>query len=110
MLAGIILFTLLTTTIITGDSYSKSTVINEVEGEGNVYTRIEVEANGEKKILESSQAGKYELEVKNSGFGSSGATIKSEVSISDSMPIGTMIRNILDSIIKIISKMFHFGS
>src|SRR3989344_4737840 len=81
MLPGIILSILLTTTIITGDSYSKSTVTNEVGGEGSVYTRIEVEANGEKKILESSQAGTHQVEVRSSGSsGTSEATVKSRVS------------------------------
>ena len=59
MLAGFILSILLTTTVTTGNSFSKSTAINEVSGEGGIYTKIEVEANGEKKILESKAPGTY---------------------------------------------------
>lgn len=121
MLAGIILSVVLSTTITTGDSYSKSTVINEVEGKGSVYTRIEVEANGEKEVLESSQSGKYEVEVKSSGSsGTSGATVKSRVSttaestpasqVSDRASISEKIRNVMENFLKMISKIFRFGS
>lgn len=89
--------------ITTGDSYSKSTVINQVEG-GEVYTRIEVEANGEKKVLESSESGKHEVEVKSLGSGSSEATVKSEVSTS------SKIKNLWDNVLKMLSKIFRFGS
>ena len=106
MLAGIILSILLTTTIITGDSYSKSTVTNQVEG-GNVYTRIEVEANGEKKILESSKSGKHEVEVKSSGSSSAQVAVESIISATPSaqnnMPISVKIKNIFDDIIKFLS-------
>lgn len=107
MLAGIILSILLTTTIITGDSYSKSTVNNQVEGEGSVYTRIEVEANGEKKILESSKSGKHEVEVKSSGSSSAQVAVESIISATSSAqnntPISVKIKNIFDRIIKIFS-------
>lgn len=93
MLAGIILSILLTTTIITGDSYSKSTVTNQVEG-GNVYTRIEVEANGEKKILESNKSGTHQVEVRSSGSSSAQVAVES---------ISVKIKNIFDGIIKFFS-------
>ncbi|GEM_PF-4625127 len=121
MLAGIILSVVLSTTIITGDSYSKSTVTNEVNG-GNVYTRIEVEANGEKKVLESSEAGKYEVEVKSSGSKTSGVSIKSTISATSSatssvsgktsgnIKTRNILGNILDNIMKILSKIFRLGS
>lgn len=119
MFLSFILSIILATTITTGDSYSKSTVINEVEG-GNVYTRIEVEANGEKKILESSESGKHEVEVKSSGSSSSGVSVQSTISttsqstgaaqVSPDSSISTKIRNILDNVLKMISKIFRFGS
>lgn len=64
----------------------KSTVINKVEGQ-EVYTRIEVEANGQKKILESNQPGKHEVEIKNSGSSPIQATVKSTIiATSSSIP------------------------
>lgn len=48
--------------ITTGNASAESSVRNEVNG-GDVYTKIEVEANGEKKILETSEPGEHELEV-----------------------------------------------
>lgn len=96
-------------------------MINQVEG-GNVYTKIEVEANGEKKILESSKSGKHEVEVKSSGFsGTSEARVKSEVSTTSSLSgavsqtsanssVSTKIKNFWDNVWKMISKIFRFGS
>jgi len=63
--------------ITTGDASAKSTVVNEVSGNSNVYTKIEVEANGEKKILETTEPGEHTLEV-SSGFN---ASAESEISI-----------------------------
>jgi hypothetical protein len=50
-------------TIQTGNASAKSTVINNVSGSGNVYTKIEVTANGEKKTLETTEQGTHSLEV-----------------------------------------------
>jgi len=69
MLVGFILPIILAATITTGDSYSKSTVTNEVNG-GSVYTKIEVEVNGEKKVLESNEPGEHSLELKSEGSSS----------------------------------------
>ena len=50
--------------ITTGNASAKSEVRTEVQGDANVYTKIEVEANGEKKTLESNEPGTHSLEVK----------------------------------------------
>jgi len=63
--------------ITTGDASAKSTVVNEVSGNSNVYTKIEVEANGEKKILETTEPGEHTLEI-SSGLN---ASEESEISI-----------------------------
>jgi hypothetical protein len=49
-------------TIQTGDEKAETKVENNVSG-GTVYTKIEVEANGEKKILETTEQGVHKLEV-----------------------------------------------
>lgn len=119
MAFGIIAYLVLTT-ISTGNAYSESTVINEIEGDGKVYTRIEVEANGERKILEATGAGRYELEVKKDS-GSAGAVVQSEVSTAPessetkSIPegnssLGTKIKNFVDDILKMVSKIFRLGA
>lgn len=106
MFLSFILSIIMATTIITGDSYSKSTVTNQVEG-GNVYTRIEVEANGEKKILESSKSGTHQVEVRSSGSSSAQVAVESIISATPSAqnntPISVKIKNIFDRIIKIFS-------
>ncbi|AKM79520.1 MAG: hypothetical protein UX85_C0005G0073 [Candidatus Beckwithbacteria bacterium GW2011_GWB1_47_15] len=48
--------------VTTGDSYSKTEVTTQIEGEGQVYTRIEQEVNGEKQVLEANEPGTYKLE------------------------------------------------
>src|SRR3989344_6331668 len=50
-------------TITTGNASAQSSVRNEVNG-GDVYTKIELEANGEKKVLETNEPGTHSLEVK----------------------------------------------
>ena len=44
--------------VTTGDSYSKTEVTTQIEGEGQVYTRIEQEVNGEKQgmVVEASDS------------------------------------------------------
>ena len=50
-------------TITTGKAYTKSEVVTNIEGEGNVYTRIESEVNGHRQVLEASEPGSYKLEM-----------------------------------------------
>ncbi len=47
----------------TGNSNASSTVETNVEGSGNVQTHIEVNANGEKKVLDTTGPGTYKVEV-----------------------------------------------
>lgn len=61
--------------IVTGDASAKSTVINEVSGDANVYTKIEVTANGEKKVLETTEAGEHTLEVSSDSKASADAEV-----------------------------------
>ncbi len=49
-------------TIQTGDAKAEAKVETNVSG-GDVYTKIEVEANGEKKVLETTEPGIHKLEV-----------------------------------------------
>lgn len=61
--------------IVTGDASAKSTVTNEVSGNANVYTKIEVEANGEKKVLETTEPGEHRLEVSSNSNASADAEV-----------------------------------
>ena len=47
----------------TGNSNDSSTVETNIEGSGNVQTHIEVNANGDKKVLDTTGPGKYKVEV-----------------------------------------------
>ncbi len=47
----------------TGDAKAEVKVETNVSG-GDAYTKIEVEANGEKKVLETTEQGVHSLEVK----------------------------------------------
>lgn len=47
----------------TGNASAKSTVETDVQGSGNVHTVIQVEANGEKKTLDTTEPGTHTLEV-----------------------------------------------
>lgn len=112
MLAGFILSILLTTTITTGNSFSKSSVINEVSGEGDVYTKIEVEANGEKKILESKDPGTYTVEVGSTATVSAKNITRHDTSLDFK---DNMILNIFKSFSNFIKSILsdakrHFGS
>lgn len=52
-------------------SYSKSTSETNIDGDGEVYTYLEAEVNGEKEVLETTEKGKHELilEKENSSTG-----------------------------------------
>lgn len=63
--------------IVTGDASAKSTVVNEVSGNADVYTKIEVSANGEKKVLETTEPGEHTLEVNSD----SEASAQSEITV-----------------------------
>src|SRR3989344_1762795 len=63
--------------ITTGDASAKSEVRTEVQGDADVYTKIEVEANGEKKVLETNEPGAHSLEVKSGSNSSVEATSSS---------------------------------
>jgi hypothetical protein len=49
--------------IVTGNASSQVTVDTQVQGRGSTYTYIETEANGEKKVFETDQPGKYEVKI-----------------------------------------------
>lgn len=50
--------------ITTGNASAQSTVETKIEGTGNFKTRIEIQANDKKEVLEASNPGTYKLEVK----------------------------------------------
>jgi hypothetical protein len=51
----------------TGNTTAQSSVISTVEGSGSVSTHIEVEANGDKKVLDVNSPGTYSLSVQSNG-------------------------------------------
>ncbi|MBI3984729.1 MAG: hypothetical protein HY344_02190 [Candidatus Levybacteria bacterium] len=55
----------------TGDASSYSKVETNIQGNGSVQTHIEVEANGEKKVLDADSPGTYELKVESNSDNSS---------------------------------------
>lgn len=59
-------------------SSAKSTSETWVEGEGETYTRIEVEVNGERQVVESSEEGRLEVEVKSEDEGETEETFVSD--------------------------------
>lgn len=99
--------------ITTGNASAKSTVTNEVQGGSNVYTKIEVEANGEKKVLETTEPGTHEVKVENN----SNATAEAEVEIGNLQNESTntaktkeaksAARNIVQKIFKSITNLFQ---
>ncbi len=63
--------------ITAGNASSYSKVETNIEGNGNVQTHIEVEANGKKKLLDGDKQGTYE------------ANINSDTKINDNNPNST---------------------
>lgn len=51
--------------VIQGNSSAQSSVTTNVSGNGQVHTRIEIEQNGVKKVVESDKPGKIEVKVEN---------------------------------------------
>ena len=47
----------------TGNATTQSIVETNIQGDGSVSTHIEVEANGEKKVLNANSAGNYKLDI-----------------------------------------------
>ncbi|MEK7551250.1 MAG: hypothetical protein AAB532_01485 [Patescibacteria group bacterium] len=67
-LLGLILFFLFSRPtyaqdITIGNSSSYSNIETNIQGEGNVKTHIEVDVNGEKKVLDANKPGIYEFNV-----------------------------------------------
>ena len=56
-----------TQNIQTGNANAQSSVQTNIEGNGSVSTHIEVNANGEKKVLDSNSPGTYKLNVQSNG-------------------------------------------
>ena len=98
-------------TITTGNASAQSSVRNEVNG-GDVYTKIELEANGEKKVLETNEPGTHSLEVKSDA--NSNAEASSSVSTEESTEEAKIKKetkssagNIVHKIFQTISKFFE---
>ena len=96
--------------ITTGNASAKSEVRTEVQGDANVYTKIEVEANGEKKTLESNEPGTHSLEVKSDA--NSNTEASSSVSTEESSDEAELKEtksaagNIVQKIFQTISELF----
>ena len=110
--------------ITTGNASAKSTVETNVDG-GSVTTHIEVEANGEKKVLDSDKPGTYKVEVKNNGSSSTAQTSTDNNSTVSANPtasptakieevkkkqesIGSFVKNIIKNIFDSLKNIFRF--
>lgn len=77
ILIGLLVKPVFAESVTTGNASAKSTVETKIEGTGSVTTRIEVEANGEKKVLDANKPGNYSVSVEsksNSNEASSSST------------------------------------
>lgn len=52
--------------IIAGTSTSEVIVETQIQGECSSYTKIETEVNGQKKVLETTEPGRYEVKLESS--------------------------------------------
>jgi hypothetical protein len=92
----------------TGNASANSTIINNVSGTGSVYTKIEVEANGEKKTLETTEQGAHSLEVnsnKNNIKASSSAEVKQIIKTQKTRSISLIdnLKNLIRNLFKNLS-------
>lgn len=97
----------------TGNASAKSSVETNIEGNGNVETHIEIQANGEKKVIDSNKPGKIEVTL-----GSKNNSIETEKDSSPAANIKKEIKNInnqkitsdklLNDIANFFKKIFKF--
>lgn len=68
----------------TGNSNAQSSVQTSIEGNGSISTHIEVNANGERKVLDSNSPGTYSLQVgtSNNSNTNNNETISPTISLS----------------------------
>jgi len=96
--------------ITTGDATAKSEIRTEVQGEADVYTKTEVEANGEKKTLETNEPGTHSLEVKSDSNSnteaSSSVSTEESTDEAESKEAKSAAGNIVQKIFKSISALF----
>lgn len=52
--------------IVTGTSTSEVVTETKIEGEGETYTYIETEVNGQKQVFETTEPGRYEIKLESS--------------------------------------------
>lgn len=76
----------------TGNATAQSSVINTVEGNGSVSTHIEVEANGEKKVLDTNAPGTYKISVR---FDNNVNATKTSTIVNSKSPIATSTPTII---------------
>ncbi len=110
--------------ITTGNASAQSTVDTTVDG-GSVTTHIEVEANGQKKVLDSDKPGNYKVEVKSNGSTSTAQTSTDNGSTVSANPtasptgkieeakkkqdsIGSFVKNIIKNIFDSLKNIFRF--
>src|SRR3989338_2339256 len=104
-------------TITTGNASAQSSVRNEVNG-GDVYTKIEVEANGEKKVLETNEPGTHSLEVKSDANSNTEASssVSTEASTDEAefketkSAAGNIVQKIFKSISSFLQKILSIFS
>jgi predicted RNA-binding protein with RPS1 domain len=61
----------------TGNASAQSSVQTDIQGSGNVSTHIEVEANGQKKVLDANSPGTYNLSIQSNNNGDAKPTVSS---------------------------------
>lgn len=102
--------------VTTGNASAKSTVETKIEGTGSVTTRIEVTANGEKKVLDANKPGNYSVSVESNS--NTKTSVNSSSSASSSTPSAeikdkaedklSFIPNLLKNIRNFFESIFNF--
>ncbi len=99
-------------TIQTGDAKAEAIVETNVSG-GDVYTKIEVEANGEKEILETTEPGVHKVEVNSNKEVTPSATItpkKEEEDVKkEKQGINLIVENFKNWIINLLDSLNFFN-
>lgn len=89
--------------IVEGKSSASSSVETNISGNGQVYTRIEVQVNDRKEVLEATKPGNYKLEVSSDKIKSGSAniaTLDTNVNIKSSPESNNSLITIILELIK----------
>lgn len=88
--------------IIAGTSTSEVIVETQIEGEGETYTHVETEVNGQKQVFETDQPGRYEIKVE--------ATASASPQFRQNQPrVSLNLRILINQIRNFLSRLFYFN-